>query len=136
MWLDSPSSVSGHEVKTALVQPCSVKSSAASVKNGEMWASIDSQLSEWLNDPSQIVDSDALPPPRDLIRAARAWIVALQWRQWPAPETVVPNGDGGLSFEFYTGDVYRDLEFCKNGGIWLTELRGGRFQRRSPLEQA
>ena len=97
------------------------------------WAAVDAQLSDWALDPASSVDYDAVPPSLEVIRLARSLVPELRQAQWPAPAMVVPDLDGGISFEFHTGGLYEDLEILKSGEVWLTEIRAGCFQGRKQI---
>ena len=97
------------------------------------WSEIDAQLHQWLDDPAAIVDYDAIPPSREVIRRARH-LVARFRRELPAPAMVVPNGTGGISFEFHSENVYRDIEVLPDLRVLLTVFRNGQIHARRPLE--
>jgi len=97
------------------------------------WSVIDSQLHGWLSNPDALVDCDAIPPSRPIIRAARELIPRLR-QNWPAPAMVVPDGTGGISFEFHSSNVYRNLEVLADGRARLTVFRNGQVHARRFLE--
>lgn len=116
-----------------MVSPTVGSFSSAAASNADAWGRFDAQLNGWMNDPSAVVDYNAVPPSRRLIRSARSLIPQLRDGGWPPPEMVVPDGNGGISFEFHSGDVYRSLDLAANGEVSLSIFRGGRFERRRPL---
>lgn len=133
MLADCPTATSAYRTEAVMVQPDPHRYSARAVASGESWEDSDAELGRWLADPAAVVDAGAVAPSRMLIRIARSWAARLRSEGWPAPDAVVPDGEGGISFEFYAGDLYTDLAFRRDGGMWITELRGGRFQRRQQI---
>jgi hypothetical protein len=96
----------------------------------EGWAQTDRELSGWLIDPSAIVDCGATPPSRDLIRHARSIAALYGYRGVPAPAMVVPDNNGGISFEFHSGGSYRNLEILVDRRVRWTIMRDGQVLSR------
>jgi hypothetical protein len=46
---------------------------------------------------------------------------------------VVPDGSGGISFEFHSDEEFRDLTLQPNGEVWMTVLRNGKFMSRTQV---
>ena len=64
-------------------------------------------LREWLKGPAGLGDEDLIPPDAATIeRAIRLWR-ALQDRGSDEPLRVVPDGEAGIVFEWYTQDSVR-----------------------------
>jgi hypothetical protein len=97
------------------------------------WTDTDAELNEWMIDPAAIVDGNATPPSKDLIRNARALIAQLRHRGWPAPVMVVPDGNGGIAFEWHVGNVFHMLEINKDNERSLSEFRAGNLISRKQL---
>jgi hypothetical protein len=116
------------------VQPISNSTSLGAFELHRGWDVVDSQLAGWIPDPESLVDYDAVPPSRTLIRKLRDFVIPLlKQQQWPAPTMVVPDGDGGISFEFHSGNIFRHLEFLRDGEVRLATFRNGRLQSRRLL---
>jgi len=94
---------------------------------GDAWKKVDSDLAQWLKDPEALVDFDAIPPTRKAIRTARAIVPALESRKWPAPAIVVPDLNGGISLEFHSGTLYKNVEIRADGTSRLLVFRNGRL---------
>lgn len=116
-----------HRAPPAPTAVCSYSSLAAD--DAEGWAEVDVQLSEWLRDPADLVDYDATPPSRWTIRLARNAIPFLRAR-YPVPTMVVPDGSGGISFEFHAGDYFRTLDLHSDGRLRWSVFRAGQLIRR------
>lgn len=95
------------------------------------WLAIDAQLNDWIYDPAAIVDYGAVPPTRMTIRRAREVASRLRGRNWPVPDLVVPDGSGGISFEYHSDGEFRDLTLQPNGDVWMTVLLNGKFMDRT-----
>lgn len=106
----------------------SEQSLASSEANREGWQRlIDDYLIEWGRDPSQLADEDLIPPSKDLIRFASG--IAMKWRDadCAAPFCVVPDGEGGITFERRSGDVFESLEILADGSIELNTFKNCRL---------
>jgi hypothetical protein len=64
------------------------------------WEPIDEKLRAWGRDPDQFDAGEIVPPSRPIIYAARRVADKLCELGSPAPLRVVPDGDGGIAFEF------------------------------------
>jgi hypothetical protein len=64
------------------------------------WELIDEKLRAWGRDPDRFDADETVPPSRPTIYAARCVANKLRDRGSPAPLRVVPDGDGGIAFEF------------------------------------
>lgn len=107
----------------------SEQSLASSEANREGWQRlIDDYLIEWGRDPSQLADEDLIPPSEDMIRYASRIAIALRNAGWPPPLRVVPDGEGGITFERRTGDVFESLEILANETIELSTFKDCRHQ--------
>ena len=67
--------------------------------------SIDDTLVEWGKDPMALEDDDFIPPSPDVIDFACQVATELRDEGAPPPTRVVPDGEGGVSFERVDGDV-------------------------------
>src|SRR5687767_11293372 len=97
-----------------LVVPAPTYALLGAARSAAGWSDIDVQLAEWLADPSAAVDYGAIPPSRMSIRFARAWLSDLR-HHLPVPEAVVPDGSGGVTFEWRSGPVSRWIEVSPSG---------------------
>ncbi|MDP6547073.1 MAG: hypothetical protein QGH60_24115 [Phycisphaerae bacterium] len=84
------------------------------------WSSVIDQLLDWLRNPQELADEDFLPPSRDLIKMVCAIAAASRDAQLSSPLRVVPDGDGGISFERRSGLRFETINFHDNGSVeWL-----------------
>ncbi len=84
--------------------------------NHDAWQSvIDMKLNEWGIDPNQLEEEELIPPTRTAIRKAVKLAQAFQNDDWPPPMRVVPDGDGGVVFERWSGSISVSIEIDKNG---------------------
>ncbi len=72
---------------------------------------IDSILIEWGKNPSLLADPDeGIPPPTpQCIRLANQLALAIRDLAQPPPSRVVPDGEGGVSFESVAGEKFQSL---------------------------
>lgn len=95
----------------------------AAREDREAWQRIiDDFLIEWGKDPSTLDDEEIVPPSREIIHAASQVAIALRDGGEPAPLRVVPDGDGGIAFEYRSEGWFRSLSICEDGWIELVHL--------------
>ena len=94
---------------------------------------INEPLIEWGRDPSKIADEGIDPPTREMITFASEYAMHLRDRGCPPPDRVVPNGDGGIAFEKWTGSFYQVIEFEPGGIVELLTYRDSRLVGREEL---
>lgn len=80
---------------------------------------INSFLCVWCENPSILEDDEFVPPSAAVIH--RAIDVARDFREkgLAPPLRVVPDGDGGLSFERREGNLSQSLDVLKDGTVEL-----------------
>lgn len=94
---------------------------------------IDDYLVEWGRDPRQLEDEDIVPPSVAVITLASQIAMKLRDEGCPPPLRVVPDGEGGITFERRTAEVFESLTVNADGSIELTTfmncqlLRSERF---------
>lgn len=83
---------------------------AAEEKNREGWERmINSFLIPWGQDPSLLDDDENTPPSTRIIQLAARVAIEFRDADDPAPLRVVPDGEGGISFEWQEGKLFRSL---------------------------
>ena len=93
---------------------------AAEEKNREGWERmINSFLIPWGQDPSLLDDDEYAPPSAQIIQLAAQ--VAMKFRDAgaPAPLRVIPDGEGGMSFERQDGKLFESLNISSEAEIEL-----------------
>ena len=91
---------------------------------------IDAKLIEWGRNPAPLEEDDLIPPsPAIVDRAAQ---VAMRCRDEGVspPDSVVPNGDGGIVFEISTGNLVETLEIHSDGSREYITYEDCRVVRR------
>jgi|GEM_PF-1577474 len=92
---------------------------------------IDSKLIEWGRDPSLLEDDELIPPSRAAIQRAVDLAIRLRDEEkLPAPKRVVPDGDGGVVFERWEGEISESFEISESGGIEYVLCRNGSVAER------
>jgi len=116
-------------------QPAPSRISDQTAESLAEWLRIDAQLCDWLRDPSEIVDADAIAPSHDLIRMARQIVrrFQVQGLQIP-PSMVVPDSNGGIAMEWHHGGIFRLIEILTKGETRLTEFSDGHRRFSMQLE--
>ena len=113
----------------------SVLSSAELNQNQMAWDKvIDEQLIEWARDPGQLEDDGIEPPSRPIISLACELVRTMRDNGCPRPLRVVPNGDGGITFERKDGSLFQAIEIQEDGTIEFTVFENSRLVFRQPIK--
>jgi hypothetical protein len=94
---------------------------------------IDYRLIEWGSNPTQFDDEGVEPPSRETITHAIKLAQRFQAQGFPAPDSVVPDANGGIVFERREKDVTEVLHVWSDGGAEYHHFHGTRLVERTPL---
>ena len=94
---------------------------------------IDQTLAEWGRNPSALEDDGVRAPSADSIAAAIRIAETLRDNSLPPPISVVPSGDGGISFERGDRQSYEMIEVCPDGSAEHFTFVKSRLIRRQPF---
>jgi len=76
-------------------------------KNQALWQQlIDNHLIEWGKAPGSLVDEDLMPPLAEILNKACDFARKSRDKNYPAPIRVVPDGEGGVAFEWQAGRLF------------------------------
>lgn len=91
------------------------------------WDRIIDQILEWVSNPELLAYPEIDPVSRDLIHSAIHYAVVARDARQPSiePSAVGPTSDGGIAFEWRSGELLRILEIADVGRGEVTEIRGG-----------
>lgn len=85
-------------------------------RNREAWQEIiDYKLVEWGRNPCAIEDDGLFPPSREALERAYSFAIALRDEGKPTPKRTIPDGDGGLAFEYITGGRLEIVHIYEDG---------------------
>ena len=100
----------------------------------ERWQDvIDRKLIEWGRSPSPIEDMGVDPPTKETIQRAIRLAETLRDEGVPAPESVVPDPNGGIVFERREGNLAEVYHFWDDGTIEYQRFEGTRLVERRTL---
>ena len=94
---------------------------------------IDYRLIEWALNPNQFDDEGVEPPSRETIARAIKVAERFQSQGFPAPDSVVPDANGGIVFERREQEVKEVLYIWSEGGAEYQQFHGSRLVERTPL---
>ena len=94
---------------------------------------MDYQLIEWGLNPTQIEDEGVEPPSLETIGRAYQLAKSYQARGYPPPDSVVPDGNGGIAFERREREVVEVLYVWGDGETEYQQFQGTRLIERRPL---
>lgn len=102
---------------------------------------IDKKLVEWGRDPGQLADDNLVPPSRAAVDSAVQ--KAQEWRDTresddefvPSPQWVVPNGDGGIVFEWREESTAAVIEILDDGSRVCAIFEDGKLVSRTPIDE-
>jgi hypothetical protein len=106
---------------------------SSKIVHREAWQRlIDYSLIEWGRDTGQLEDEGIEPPTRDTIKCAIVVAEKLCDAGLPAPNSVVPDANGGVVFELRERDAIEVYHIWDDGQIEYQRFRGTRLiERRS-----
>lgn len=119
---------------TANVQEADLAEMEQVRRNKEDWTRfIDTCLVEWGRDTTALEDEDFVPPSPDVINLACK--VAMNYRDegLVPPTMVVPDGEGGISFERFEGDISLSLNIYADKSVELLTFDDCRLRERCRL---
>lgn len=102
---------------------------------------IDKKLIEWGRDPRQLVDDDLVPPSHAVVdlavQMAQVWRDAREFdgQFLPSPQWVVPNGDGGIVFEWSEGSIAAVVEILGDGSVDYATFEDNRLMSRTRVNE-
>jgi hypothetical protein len=103
--------------------------------NRQAWQRfIDEKLIEWGRDPSLLDDESVIPPSRPSVDTAVWLAMRLRDAGEVPPLRVVPDGDGGIVFERWEGNLSESFEVSQHGGIEYVQCRDGRVEARRAVQ--
>jgi len=94
---------------------------------------IDRKLIKWGRDPSPFEDDGPEPPSAKAVWQACHVAQVMRDVGAPAAIRVVPDGDGGISFERRVGSVSESIEIDREGAIELITIVDSRLVSRQRL---
>lgn len=94
---------------------------------------IDGNLVEWGRNPSALEDEDFFPPGRDVIKLACEWALYFRDEGCAPPTMVVPDGEGGISFERVDGEASESLNIYADQTVELLVFNNCRLCGRHRL---
>jgi len=106
-----------------------------SVDGEHEWREVFSQLEEWRSAPSSLEDDGVEAPLERIIRGAEETGLSLKEQGVSSPESVLPDGDGGVVFRWSQKNSSWTIEFDSDGSIESYLMHDGRLVRRHSLHQ-
>ena len=112
----------------------SVLSSGELHQNRMGWQKvIDDRLIEWGKDPSRLEDDGIEAPSRPIIVLACRVARVMRDAGKPPPLRVVPDGDGGIAFEWKDGPASHAIEIEEDGSIEMITFENYRLVSRQRI---
>jgi len=137
MALDSAAVLSGEPLtvfETASVVEPELKESEQTEKNRECWDKfIYGTLIEWGRNVSALEDEGFIPPGLEIINLACQTALAMRDQGFPPPTRIVPDGEGGISFERVVGTHSDSLNIYADRTIELLSFDDCRLSARYSL---
>ena len=132
-----------HEVRTgAANDELLAVASREREKRRRRWQEIiDKKLVEWGRDPEELADDDLVPPSHaavdSAVQEAKVWRDARESDDEfvPLPQWVVPNGDGGIVFEWREGSIARVIEILDDGSVDCAIFEDNKLVSRISIDE-
>jgi len=96
-------------------------------------AIIDNWLIEWGRNPQELEDDYVIPPSFAVIKDACKVAKSMRNKGFPVPLRVVPNGEGGVVFEWWAGPIFQTIEISCNGTLEAVTYENSRLVAREEL---
>jgi len=97
------------------------------------WNSTFKTLRDWTLSPVQPPDEEFTPPSTDAIGRASLIAERLRDQRWAAPSFTVPDGDGGLAFEWRVESTTHSLCVEPSGPVQLLTYVDGKLTEQRDL---
>jgi hypothetical protein len=94
---------------------------------------IDRCLVEWARDPETLRDEDFVPPSPAAIRMACECAQRMRDRNCPPPLRMVPDGEGGITFEWVSDPWFSCVNLGRRGEVEIETFRDCRLVTREIL---
>lgn len=135
--LERDTTVTGQRVETIsptrVVKEEALASSSRIDKEG--WRIvINEPLIDWGRDPSQLEDEGIDAPSKSVIDFANQLALILRDEGSPAPNRVIPSGDGGIVFKWSTGNRLETLEIHADYSIEFIVFHGSEIITRQKIQ--
>lgn len=95
---------------------------------------IDHELMEWASDPTKFDDDGIEPPSEQIVRLAIALAEHFRDQGLPAPDSVVPDPNGGIVFERRENGLCEVFHVWDDGTVEYQRFQGTRLVERRPLQ--
>ncbi len=120
-------------VHTSAVSDVELVTGAGAEDRRKWEAIIDGSLVEWGRDPESLRDDDIDPPTVEALNVACYVAMRMRDTGQPSPLRVVPDGEGGISFERRTGPLFQSLDVHADGAVYLLTFQDCQLVDRSQL---
>lgn len=123
-----------HEASTPVLDAIlAVPGRSRSAEQGLWPEEIDGRLADWEQRPDQLQDEGVEAPTRAIVGLARRCAGYLSERGAPAPSRIVPDGDGGMVFEWLKGPIVESIENADDAAIEYLRFVDSRLVHRQAL---
>ena len=121
--IETPAILSGQprrEVQTRALDDAELASSRSREAQRAAWDDvINHHLIEWGRDPGALAEDDFVPPSVETITLAFKVAKELRDRGYDPPVRVLPDGNGGISFEHGDATYFETLNVYEDGTVEL-----------------
>lgn len=100
----------------------------------DKWTAVIDTLLDWLIHPDQLNYEEIIPPSREIIKQACDIARLLQSQNYRPPLQVVPDGEGGISFEFQWENYYQSLKLLADSSVEQLLFRDYQLIQRNSME--
>jgi hypothetical protein len=106
----------------------------ASKENVSAWDKLNDSLIDWGLHCEENDEGDGLEwPSRPLLASAYSLACAMRDAEVPAPSSIVPDGEGGVAFEWRAGSYFTKIELGKDGSSEFLAFDNGKLVSRGRL---
>ena len=95
--------------------------------------SVLAKLTEWAENPELLRDEGVIEPSLVSIHVAINVGTQLRNQEDPPPHRVVPNGDGGIAFEWWSSSKSVTIEFFEDGEVEVARFADSKLISRDRI---
>jgi hypothetical protein len=107
--------------------------SLLNTENATAWNQLTDSLVGWGLRYAEDDDDELEWPSRSLLASAYSLARRMRDQDVPAPSNIVPNGEGGVAFEWRAGRLFTEIEVAKDGSSEFLAFDHGKLVLRHPL---
>lgn len=117
-------------ISTGAVEPVALCRVWEDEAGRERWDETVDRLIGWWKSVADLEEDDLVPPARPVIESALRIAPRLCDVKTPPPLRIVPDGEGGIAFEWRHGNVFISMQLDEDNTVTLLRFEDSRLVRK------